>query len=405
MDFPEKGLNQEQQLSIEDKELISKVEKGSTMVDGHYCVALPFKEGQVKLPNNWYLAEKRLKSLQKRLTNDDKYKQEYCSYMEGLVEKGFAEKVPVGEVTKNRQCWYVPHHGVYHPQKQKLRVVFDCAAKAEGVSLNDCLLPGPNLTNSLLGVLLRFRQGKIALVADIEAMFWQVIVPVKDRDFLRYIWHPDSTPEVYRMKVHTFGATCSPSCANFALKKTADDNKDDFPKDVIETVKNNFYVDDLLKSLDNPEMAIEMVEHLRRLCRRGGFNLTKWSSSNKGVIQSVPEDQRSTELKGLNLNQELIPTERTLGINCDLENDVFQLSTPSVTRQQNIWTRRHLLSVMSSVFDPMGLMSPVVLPAKDIFQRSLSLKDSGWDDPFSKELQGECTKWWSELQRLWLLDG
>ncbi|KAA3673840.1 uncharacterized protein DEA37_0010855 [Paragonimus westermani] len=70
----------------------------------------------------------------------------------------------------------------------KLRIVFDCAANYAGKSLNDQLLWRPDLTNSLTGVLLRFRQEKIAVVVDIEAMFHQVRVPGKDRDTLRFLW-------------------------------------------------------------------------------------------------------------------------------------------------------------------------------------------------------------------------
>ena len=77
----------------------------------------------------------------------------------------------------SERTWYLPHHGVFHPQKQgKIRVVFDAASLHDGVSLNNQLHQGPDLTNSLLGILLMFRQYPIALVADIEGMFKQVKV-------------------------------------------------------------------------------------------------------------------------------------------------------------------------------------------------------------------------------------
>ena len=87
--------------------------------------------------------------------------------------------------------WYLPHHGVYHPKKPgKIRVVFDCSAKFQGVSLNDCLLQGPDLTNSLVGVLTRFREDPVAFMADVESMFHQVIVPPEQYDYLRFLWWP-----------------------------------------------------------------------------------------------------------------------------------------------------------------------------------------------------------------------
>ena len=88
--------------------------------------------------------------------------------MEKLVTNGYAEKA---EQTSTGNVWYIPHHAVYHPSKGTIRVVFDCPAKFQGICLNDELLSGPDLTNSLLGVLMRFRKESIAFTADIESMF------------------------------------------------------------------------------------------------------------------------------------------------------------------------------------------------------------------------------------------
>ena len=82
------------------------------------------------------------------------------------------------------KTWFIPHHGVYHPRKPgKIRVVFDCSAKNKGKSLNDLLLKGPDLTNSLLGVLTRFRQEHVAVMVEIGAMYHQVKVPDTDCSF------------------------------------------------------------------------------------------------------------------------------------------------------------------------------------------------------------------------------
>ncbi len=91
------------------------------------------------------------------------------------MKQGYAEKVPFHQIKLDEgKVWYIPHHGVYHPKKGTLRVVFDCGAAFKGTSLNDQLLQGPNLTSSLLGVLVRFRQEPIAFMADVKAMFHQV---------------------------------------------------------------------------------------------------------------------------------------------------------------------------------------------------------------------------------------
>ena len=131
---------------------------------------------------------------------------------------------------------------MFHPQEpDKVRVVFDCSAKFQGTSSNNQLLHGPDLTNTLVGVLTRFRQEQIAFMSDIEAMFYQVRVSPSDCNYLRFLWWPDGNlnkdPEEYQMLAHLFGGASSPSCANFALKKTAEDNKAAFDAITVETVK------------------------------------------------------------------------------------------------------------------------------------------------------------------------
>ncbi|KAL0150572.1 hypothetical protein M9458_054165 [Cirrhinus mrigala] len=126
----------------------------------------------------------------------------------------------------------------------------------------DELLQGPDLTNTLIGVLLRFRQGPVAFMSDIKGMFHQVRVAKEDVNFLRFLCWPNGNINTelaeYRMLVHIFGAVSSPSCATFALLKTADDNQMDYPADVISTIRQNFYVDDCLKFVSTEEQAVAL---------------------------------------------------------------------------------------------------------------------------------------------------
>ena len=128
--------------------------------------------------------------------------------------------------------WYLPHHGVIHPRKNKRRVVLDASARFIGTSLNDCLLSGPDLTNSLIGVLNRFCQDRVALMADLECMFYSVKVPIEQRDLIRFLWWPDGDVRNQvvecHMHTHIFGATSSPAVATYALQKMGRDNASDF---------------------------------------------------------------------------------------------------------------------------------------------------------------------------------
>ena len=127
---------------------------------------LPFQGNTLKLPNNKSLALRGLDKLKTRMENDLKYRRDYAAFMQGIIKRGFAERVPHEQRSDDDgKSWYIPHHGVYHPQKpDKIRVVSNCSATFIGHSLNKYLLQGPDLTNSLVGVLCRFRKELIAFM-------------------------------------------------------------------------------------------------------------------------------------------------------------------------------------------------------------------------------------------------
>ena len=370
--------------------------------DGHYQIPLPFKDHVVSVPNNKQQALSRITWLKKRLENDPKFHDDYSAFMKELVDKGHARKVPLDQKNdKSLDAWYIPHHGIYHPYKpEKIRVVFDCSAKFRGVSLNSMLYKGPDLTNSLVGVLTRFREDRIAVMADIESMFHHVRVPDRDSTFLRFLWWDDgdTTREVqeYQMLVHLFGAISSPASANFALRQTADDNKDYFPTEVINTVFRNFYVDDCLKSFPAENDAIAHVNHLQALLSRGGFRLTKWVSNSRKVLQAIPKPELSKELRRLDLSKDEIPAQRALGMQWCVETDTFTFNIGIKPRQP---TRRGILSIVSSVFDPLGFAAPFVLFAKQILQDLCRIK-LGWDDEIPPEHLSSWVKWLDDLPKL-----
>ena len=385
-------------MSVEDKKALKVMESTVEMVNGQYQVALPWRH----LSNNRLMAERGLHSLKRRLLKDRDLLDKYKASINDYVKKGYASRVPEAEIkTGGRPIWYLTHHPVIHPHKPgKVRVVFDCAAKYNGTSLNEQLLQGPDLTNSLVGVLTRVRQEPVALVADIEAMFHQVRMNPLDCDALRFLWWPDNdlTRESaeYRMEVHLFGGTSSPSCANFCLKKTAEDNAGDFEPEVVNTVKRNFYVDDCLKSVRSINAATTLSQQLRELLSRGGFQLTKWLSNKKEVIETIPESERASSILDLHLDKDELPVERTLGIQWLVETDQFGFK---FLLKDKPTTRRGILSVTSSVYDPLGFLASVILPAKKLLQDLCKLKLC-WDDPIGEEELTKWKRWLSDLPEL-----
>ena len=163
-------------------------------VNGHYQEALPWRSYPTHLHDNRELAAKRCELLKLRLSKDCDLATKYNAAMNDYVEKGHAERVPDEESkVLDQPVWYLPHHLVTHTLKpEKMRVVYDYAAKHSQTSLNHELLQGPDETNRLDGVISRFRMESIGIVTDIESTFNQVIVDTKDRDVLRFLWWPDS---------------------------------------------------------------------------------------------------------------------------------------------------------------------------------------------------------------------
>ena len=304
-DFTEK-IDCEPTLSQEDRQCKSKVTNSIKMINGRYEIELPFRESIVKFPNNRKLAERRAEGLKKRFLRYPDIHARYSDYMKQLIIDGHAEIVPKftidGDSRENilENVWYLPHHGVRHPSKpEKTRVVFDCSARYGGISLNDELLQGPDLTNNLIGVLLRFREETVAFMADIKAMYHQVRVPEKQADYLRFLWWPDGKIdeplEEYRMRVHLFGAVSSPSCANFALRQTAKDHSLKYGGlPTKNTIEKKIYVDDCLKSVKTSEEAIQLIHNIIGVCENGGFHLTKFVSNKEIVVKSVPAEDRAS---------------------------------------------------------------------------------------------------------------
>ena len=215
------GLDDHLSWSREDQSVIDFWDSETKMVNGHFEIPIPWRDRTEPLPNNYVVAKSRLDSLQRKLDKGNGYDQ-YNSEIDKLLTKGYAEVVPDDEIFSNDRVWYIPHHGV-STVKKPLRVVFDCASKFKGKSLNDRCLQGPDLVNKLLSVLLRFRQHSIAIQADIEAMYNQVRIPLRDRDALRFLWYIDGKLQYYRMTSHLFGGVWCASSSTYALRGTVNE--------------------------------------------------------------------------------------------------------------------------------------------------------------------------------------
>lgn len=389
MDFPESMHQEREEPSIEDKQFMRKM-KEMKVIEGHFAVGLPFKKERI-LPNNRSIALHRLMSLKKRFENPT-FKEDYLRSMNEMLQKGYCIPVPKEQLkTKDGMVWYVPHHGVYHPHKPgKCRIVFDCAAPFQGTSLNRKLLGGPNLTNELLGVLLRFRQERYVVMGDIECMFYQVQVEQEDQDFLRFLWWPEGNVkdpvEEFRMTVHLFGAASSPGVANTALAKALEIAG-------YEHHAKYFYVDDYLKSTDSIDEMMKCVKEVTEGCQAGGFKIGKWQSNCNEVTQQMPLEAQSKN-KSHDVNKE---ESKVLGVQWNPHEDIFRFVIGQNDRKPS---RRGMLASVASMYDPLGLVAPAILPLKILMQELCKL-GFGWDEEVPEKFRQKWEHW---LQQLPLLE-
>ena len=364
--------------------------------ENHYVLPLPFREDAPNLPNNRKQAMQRLMAVKRKMVRDQVYKEQYVEFIDKMLKKGHARQcTPNSSATIEGAVWYLCHHGV-HRSGKSLRVVMDCSANFHGRCLNDELLQGPDLTNHMLGVLLRFRKNIIAFTADIEGMFLQVRVPEDQQQYLRFLWWPNGDtslePQDFKMCVHIFGAISSPSCANFALRQTAIDNKVDIGENISNTILRDFYVDDLLKSVSEVHEALSMIPLLQEMCHAGGFNLTKFVSNSVEVVTSIPPEHRAPSIRHYELSRKL-PIERALGVTWCVESDTLSFR---ICLEDVPLTRRGMLSTISSIYDVFGLVSPFLLRGRKILQEITSGKQS-WDDPVPTHIASQWEEWRQEL--------
>ena len=402
-DFGDTNGNFEEGMSIEDRKAREIMDQSATLVNGHYQIRLPFRQEIPNLPDSLSTAEKRLMWLKRKMQKDPVFHTKYSSVMEKYGTEGSSRQVPDDEVTKLNPIWYLPHHAVWHPRKpEEPRVVFDCASKSGGTSLNEQLLRGPENTSTLIGVIQRFRVDDIAVTADIKRMFHQVYVAPEDSGALCYLWWPNGDlsmePKTYQMLVHIFGVKSSPSVAGYALGKTAKDNERDFSPEIIDAVSKDFYVDDLLKSFADSNHAVDHSRQLQELLARGGFQLTKWNSNCREVLSAFPVEERAPHIKDLDLKSDSLPLDRALGIHWDVERDTINFVFGKGEQPRN---RKGVLSSIATVYDPLGFASPLLLPGREINQELCKLKFN-WNDDLPEDL---CVRWRNWREGLMSLQG
>lgn len=387
-------------LSVEDQVFLDIMDKETARDSlNSWTAPLPFQTPRRRLPNNREQALKRLYTLRRTLDKKPDMKEHFTGFMQKMFDNRHAEPAP--PLLPEEERWYLPIFGVYHPQKPgQIRVVFDSSAKHEGVSLNDVLLSGPDLNNTLVGVLIRFRKEPIAVTADIQQMFYSFIVREDHRDYLRFLWYEDNDLQKditeYRMNVHVFGNSPSPAVAIYGLRRAAQAGEEKHGTDARQFISRCFYVDDGLTSLPTEEEAVSLLKRTKEMLAESNIHLHKIASNSHTVMESFAPEDLAKDLKNLDLGGDPLPVQRSLGLSWNLESDSFLFKT---SWEERPFTKRGVLSTVNSLYDPLGFVAPITVQGKALM-RELTSEHCEWDDPLPADKEQYWRAWRESLKDL-----
>ena len=267
--------------------------------NGRYREAVPWKENKPNLPDTKPMALSRLRSTERNLKKNSRVADEYQTTIQAYVEKGYLRKVP-SEEQPPANVWFLPHFPVVRMDKstRKVRIVFDGAAKCDGISLNDMIHAGPKLQQDLFNVLVRFRRNPIGVACDIKEMYLQTEIEEQDRSHFRLFWRDfDSNREqdVFEFSRIVFGKNCAPVESQFVAQENARRNQDRYPL-ATETILKSTFMDDSIDSVENDDEGMELYRQLKALWGIAGMQARKWISNSPKVIEAIPKEERATEI-------------------------------------------------------------------------------------------------------------
>lgn len=218
-----------------------------------------------------------------------------------------------------------------------------------------------------------------ALTADIIKMYRQILVHPSQTRYQRILWRNTISFETYELTTVTYGTLPASYLATRCLKHLAESLKEKYPVGSIR-VERDFYVDDLLTRADSINEAREARDEIVALLRKGGFELDKWLSNSPELLDHLGGNKDLTINDGGNSS--------VLGICWNKFLDAFRFSYKPIRAHAAV-TKRSILSEVASLFDPLGLLGPILLLAKLITQE-LWQSDVHWDESIPTHIY---TKW------------
>lgn len=382
--------------------------------DGRFIVSIPFNSNISLLGDSGLQATERFLQLEKRLVKNQTLRSEYSQFINEYISLGhMTQLIPNNDClfnesvinAMNSSCtlanippFYLPHHAVIKATSitTKLRVVFDGSAKSSSnVSINDAQIVGPVVQRDLFSILLQFRQYKIALTGDIEKMYRQILIRPPERKFQRILWRetPESPIQTYELNTITYGTASASYLATRCLIYLSDLYASQFPK-TSNILKNNAYMDDILCGGDTVEEVLQIQNELINILASAGFPIRKFLSNHSAVLADNPNCDSAFFTIPLGERE----AAKALGITWNSVADVIQYDISSIASVP-IVSKRIILSTVAQLFDPLGLLSPVIIIGKLLIQKLWQLQLS-WDEGIPEHINSEWRLFKAELPLL-----
>ena len=400
-DFFHEGDSEKQCLSEEDEYAVTQVREGIKFDEesGHYTCPIPYRRGREEVAkvinsrNFDDIAKKRSFNVVKKLRQDPERKAGVLKSMQDMFDNGYAVRAdslpppPPGAI----RCVLPLHVDTKKPGK--FRVCHDAAQKVDGLCLNDMMLPGPIMMNDHVKVLNDYRRHPYCANADIKGFFYQVGVDKKDNYVFQFYWFEDddlTKPCLYCFIVYIFGAKSSPMVCTYVLRHHALINAAEFGPDVVDAILNSFYVDDFLRSFPTIEAAREMRIKLTAALKKGGFDLVKWTANHPDILRDeAPSGEDVVDIKD---STDLNPYQKILGVVFQSSIDAFRLRIDPERYKEYVETKRRLLSMVASIYDPLGLWAPFLILGRFQFQKAVQ-EAEGWDSTLPAKI-AQCMDEW-----------
>ena len=395
-------------MSLKEEEELKLIENNIRFNEatGRWIAHYPWIKDPYLLPDNQFMASATLRSTERRLAQNPKHSELYSRQMEDMLNRGAAREISEEELSRYKgPIYYISHHAVLKPESKSThcRIVFKSSTKYKGYALNDFFAKGPSLLNQLVGILLRFRQNRIGFIGDISKMFHSIDIPLVDQMTHLFLWRGMNTgikPKTYAMTRVNMGDRPSSAIAQVALRNTAIGALDEFPLEST-LIQRNSYMDDIPASLDTDKQAQSVMRNIGHLLNKKGFKIKEWIwSGSKGndTNDTATIDQRTVQL--MTNATDIIGNERVLGIQWNVQTDslTYSFGANKLRHNKRDITKRQILSSTSSIYDPLGLVTPITVKAKIILRKIWAISPKlGWDDLVPESISNEWNKFVEDL--------